>query len=117
MFKFLKRFFKKDIHVYNMPIMYVLVRNDLAPIYRCVQGAHALAQYALEYPENLGKWKNEYLIFLGVRNHKDIILWYEKLKAAHKSISCFQEPDLDGHITAVACFDTGEIFKGLRLTS
>ena len=32
-----------------MKQMYVLVRKDLGTIYKMVQGAHALAQYALEH--------------------------------------------------------------------
>lgn len=33
-----------------MKSMYILVRKDLAQTYKLVQGAHALAQYALENP-------------------------------------------------------------------
>lgn len=38
------------------PRMYVLVRLDLAEDYRMVQGAHALAKYALEHPSEFKTW-------------------------------------------------------------
>jgi hypothetical protein len=95
--------------------MYVLVRLDLAETYRCVQGAHALAQFAMEHPEEFKQWNNEYLIFLGIRFPREIREWEERLRSARKKFSSFSEPDQDGIKTAIACFDTGEIFDSLKL--
>lgn len=95
--------------------MYVLVRNDLNSIYKIVQGSHALAQYALSYPVLFQEWGNGTIVYLSVRNLIEMKAWKEKLKAADKIRSCFQEPDLDGQLTGIACFDTGEIFKNLKV--
>jgi hypothetical protein len=97
------------------PRMYILVRKDLENIYSCVQGAHALAQYAVEHPEEFKLWNNGYLIFLGVRFPREIREWEERLATAGKKFSVFSEPDQDGVKTAIACYDTGDIFCGLRL--
>jgi len=101
---------KMPIH----PKMYVLVRNDLDHIYKIVQGSHALAQYALVNREIFEQWNNNTIIYLGVRNLKalkDIVYLLNKSK---KTFSTFLEPDLDGQLTGIACYDTGEIFKDLK---
>lgn len=95
--------------------MYVLVRRDLAETYRCVQGGHALAQYAMDHPWEFKKWNNTILLYLGVRNLNELREWILKLKERKKVFSVFCEPDLDGHPTAVACYDFGVIFKKLGL--
>ena len=96
------------------PKMYVLVRLDLSEAYRFVQGSHALAQYALEYPMLFSVWGNSTICFLGVRNLIKLRGIIEKLLVSGKKYSCFNEPDLDGQRTSIACFDTGEIFKELK---
>jgi hypothetical protein len=94
--------------------MYVLVRNDLAETYRIVQGSHALAQYALNMPEKFAQWNNGTIIYLGTRNLLDLKEWRLRLNALQKSYCAFYEPDLDGQLTALACFDSGLIFKELK---
>lgn len=95
--------------------MYVLVRRDLAETYRCVQAGHALVQYAMEHPRGNLLWNNTTLLYLGVRNLNELREWIYKLKERKKVFSVFCEPDLDGHPTAVACYDRGIIFKKLGL--
>lgn len=101
----------------NVPIeprMYVIVRRDLSETYRMVQGTHALAQYALEHPDLLKEWSNEYLIFLSVFNLK--ALRELKMNLTGKvEFSTFYEPDLDNQETAIALYDTGYFVKGLPL--
>jgi len=99
----------------DKPKMYVLVRSDLADTYRCVQGAHALAAFALRYPEIFRQWNNGHLIFLGVRFASGIEHWSSLLCLQNKLSATFIEPDQDNRPTAVACYDTGEIFKSLLL--
>lgn len=97
------------------PRMYVLVRKDLDQTYRCVQGAHAVVEYSLKGDlEAYNKWHNSYLIFLGVRNESALNLWAAKLDARKKRYVTFKEPDLNNQTTAIACIDTGEIFKHLN---
>ena len=96
------------------PRMYVLVRSDLSETYRSVQGSHALSQYALEHPEMFKVWNNSTLVFLGVRNLLEIKMWEMSLIQKGKMISAYREPDQDGQITAIACFDLGDIFRSLK---
>jgi len=98
----------------QQPKMYGLVRRDLSETYRLVQGAHALAQYALEHVDLFHVWGNGTIVFLAVRNLAEIREWQNTLHVNGKRYSCFHEPDLDGHLTAIACFDTGGIFSGLK---
>jgi hypothetical protein len=111
-------FFKKK----KRPLkMYVLVRKDLAETYRCVQGCHAVAQYSMacykssKYKKNYDIWNNQTLIFLGISNLISLKKWRNILHNKKIVYSCFQEPDLDYQLTAIACVDSGEIFKDLPL--
>ena len=97
------------------PRMYVLVRLDLAEKYQCVQGCHAVAQYALDHPEEFKAWGNRTILFLGVRNLIELRAWEVELRENYKVFSVFREVDLDNQETAIACYDTGEIFRKLPL--
>lgn len=96
------------------PKMYVLVRSDLSETYRLIQGSHALAQYALDFPENFKTWNNATIVFLKVKNLLELKQWHDKL-SGEKIHRSFCEPDLEGQLTAIACYDTGELFKHLKL--
>lgn len=111
-----------------VPKMYVLVRRDLAETYRIVQGSHAVVAYSLKslgVPDAAMKnpvmceayraWNNSTIIFLGVRNEQALDLWKAKLEDAKKHYAEWYEPDLKNQMTAIACIDTGEIFKDLSL--
>jgi len=94
--------------------MYVLVRKDLAPDHRMVQGGHAVAQYLLDHKEE--HWKNGTMVYVAVDVEADLIIWERKLREAGKKYSSFTEPDWGAPTqTAIACVDTGEIFEGLPL--
>lgn len=98
------------------PRMYVLVRKDLDATYRVVQGSHAVIEYALRGDtEKFIKWNNGTVLFLGVRNEGALISWLEKIEKTNKSCTSWFEPDMRGQMTAIACIDTGEIFKDLNL--
>lgn len=99
----------------NTPRMYVLVRLDLSEKYQCVQGTHAVAQYSIDHPKQFAEWGNQTLLFLGVRNLIELRKWTFDLQSKYRVFSVFKEPDLDFHETAIACYDTGEIFKDLPL--
>jgi hypothetical protein len=93
--------------------MYVLVRDDLETTYRGVQGIHAVAQY---YEQgNTTDWHNSTVVQLAVRNEQALKNWQWLLSSKHKKAVAFREPDLNDQITAIACIDTGEIFKKLPL--
>lgn len=95
--------------------MYVLVRKDLDATYRCVQGGHAVAQFALDYPERFKEWGNHTIVYLGIPNEYVMQLWVSKINGNGKTFSVFFEPDLRDQLTSIACVDTGEIFKKLRI--
>jgi len=96
--------------------MYVLVRRDLDETYRNVQGGHAISEYSLRGDLNAYReWNNSTLIHLGVPNEKVLLLWSEKLTDKGKKWVGFYEPDLHSQLTAIACIDTGEVFKKLPL--
>ena len=92
-----------------MKRLYVLVNKKLNPIYGCVQGGHAVAQFMIENPTQ--RWNNDFLIYL----YADVDKWHNKLKAMGVNHSVFKEPDLNNTITAIACQDdSGELFKSLQ---
>jgi|GEM_PF-3120122 len=93
--------------------MYVLVRNDLDSVYRMVQGTHAVAAF---YEQgNDTTWHNDTLVTLAVRNLRSLEFWKWKLGQKKKNWVGFYEPDIDDQLTAIACVDSGEIFKNLPL--
>ena len=93
-----------------MKRLYVLVNKRLNPVYACVQGGHAVAQYMIDNPNQT--WDNEYLIYL----YADVDRWADKLTNMGIKFSMFKEPDLNNSITAIACQDdSGELFKNLSV--
>ena len=92
-----------------MKRLYVLVNKRLNPVYACVQGGHAVAQYLIEHPNQ--QWNNEFLIYL----YADVDKWRHELKDKHKEYSSFYEPDLGNTLTAIAVEDSGEMFRSLKL--
>ena len=91
--------------------LYILVSEDLAPIYGAVQGGHAIAQWMWEHSDNL-YWKNETVVYLScnVDKMKYLLEWDD--------ISIFREPDLNNKLTAIAVVGNPRnerMFKKLRL--
>lgn len=107
------------------PRMYLILREDLA--FKYVQGAHALAQYSLNFPENFKEWDNQHLICLSVFNGKELQKLRESI-TIQSSIgflhySLFIEPDLESELpTAICIFEDGtgyvsHFLKDLRLAT
>lgn len=87
-----------------MSKLYVIVRQDLPKNYQAVQAGHAVAQYALSFPET---WKNETLIYLKVSNEQEIFQWMENLKEnGCDKFTPFYEPDIGDQATAMAFLST-----------
>lgn len=115
---------QSQMNLPNEPRMYVITRKELSDSYRMVQGAHALASYALEFASLFRDWNNQYLIFLGT--FLPVGLDEIKNNLIEKKIpySTFEEPDLNDQETAL-CFlyhpncndaiDVLRIVKGLSL--
>lgn len=92
--------------------LYVLVEKTLRPVYGCVQGGHAVAQWMIEHP-NSREWHNDYLIYLSA----DISKWKRKLEFLEVNYTEFKEPDLDNKTTALAVFGHEELFKNLKVVT
>ena len=92
--------------------LYVLIDKSLRPVYGCVQGGHAVAQWMLEHP-NSKEWRNDYLIYLSA----DVNKWKRKLEFLGIDYTEFQEPDLDYQTTALAVFGHEELFKNLKIVT
>ena len=89
--------------------LYVLIADRLDPVYGCVQGGHAVAQWLLEHPGQ--DWNNSYLIYVSA----DIQKWKDKLDLMEIDYTEFKEPDLDNQITALAVLNNDKMFKNLKL--
>ena len=98
-----------------MEKMYVLLRKDLDPVYRMVQGTHAVAEFILRHPDCAAEWNNGYLIFTETNNQSSLSDWCYRLTVANIDHEQFYEPDLGHELTAVAFLATEEIGKKLRL--
>lgn len=94
---------------YTQKRLYVLISNQLSPVYGCVQGGHAVAQYLLDHPDQ--QWNNQYLIYV----YADVEKWKKRLDFYHIDYSLFNEPDLNNQLTALAVEDDGRMFKNLKL--
>ena len=95
--------------------LYILIRRDLKPTYRGVQGGHALAQWMLEYPTQAQEWNNGTLIYLSVSCEDALKAWGEKLDSLNITWAGFREPDIGHELTAIATYGNGELYKELRL--
>jgi hypothetical protein len=61
------------------------------------------------------EWDNHTLVFLSVKDEWALNRWVDRLRRRNIPFAQFQEPDLGGSLTAVACIDTGDVFKSLQL--
>jgi hypothetical protein len=79
-----------------------------------VQGIHAVSGF---YEKgNKTDWHNSTIAQLAVRNEQELRKWAWKLDQKKKHYVGWCEPDLNNAFTAIACVDTGEIFKHLPLS-
>ena len=91
--------------------LYVLVSNELPPIYGAVQGGHAIAQWMLEHSDN-PVWKNDTVVYLSCDIEKMLCLLEDE------DISIFREPDIGNVITSIAVISNERnkrLFKKLKL--
>jgi len=89
--------------------LYVLIDETLDPIYGCVQGSHAVAQYLIENGNK--DWSNDYLVFLKCNLQNTL----DKLENKGISYTPFTEPDLDNKLTAIAVLNNGNTFRNYKL--
>jgi len=89
------------------------VRKDLTPSQRAVQAGHAIAEYLVHSP--LSTWRNETLIYLGVKSLRQLENVMKKLDFYGVKYIIWKEPDLDNEITAISSDEENPIFKKLKL--
>lgn len=92
-----------------MQRLYVLIDKSLTPVYGCVQGGHAVAQWLLNHPKQT--WNNNYLIYL----QASIEDWKNKLNYLGIDYTQFNEPDLGNRTTSLAVLGNDKLFKKLKL--
>lgn len=82
----------------------MITRADLCPGYQCVQPAHALADFAIAFPEKFKSWAEvgKNLIVLSTTNEKQLIKLADSFKAANLDYILFREPDIGDHATSIA---------------
>ena len=90
--------------------LYVFIDKTLEPVYGCVQGGHAVAQWLIEHESG---WNNEYLIYLSA----DVNKWKKKLSGMLIDFTEFKEPDLGNKTTSLAVLGHDNLFKKLKLIS
>jgi len=116
---FIDTFIDNNIPNRVEPRMYLILREDLS--YKYIQGAHALAQFAIDYPRLHEMWNNQYLICLSVFNGLALEEFNESIDDKYIK-SEFYEPDLGNKLTAIAMFESGEgyisrLVKPLKLAT
>lgn len=92
--------------------LYVLTRKDLPGSQPAVQAGHAVAEWLLRDPVS---WKNEYLIYLGVKNEQELQRWGKRLARKNIKWVGFREPDLDHELTAIATVCNKNVLSRLTL--
>lgn len=99
----------RECRVTSIMRMYVFVRKDLPEIYSMVQGAHAISQFALEYPDEFKKWGNSTIVFLKVKSEE----YLNFINMGNFKYSMFWEPDLDNKLTIIASYTLDDFLKKL----
>lgn len=95
-----------------MKKLYVLVRRDLSPSQQAVQGGHAVAEFLLHRDTT---WKNGTLVYLGVKDLRELLKWMSRFDTFEIPYSAFYEPDIGNEPTALATTTKSWVVKGLNL--
>lgn len=101
----------------NMSKLYVLVRRDLnSKGDQAVQAGHAAIKFIQCTYSKYMNWDNT-LVYLYVKNEMALLDFINDVLGSNEiPFEMFEEPDMDGEVTAVATMtDRSELFKGLRL--
>lgn len=105
--------------------LFIIVRDDLVPpwfknptdvqkaIYKGVQGGHALAAWLLTGP--LCKWANGTLIYLKVKDEKELKELQAQILGSGLPCVPFHEPDIGDEITAFATYGAEQFVSKLPL--
>ena len=88
-----------------MQKMYVIVRDDISKSYQAAQGGHALAQMALDWPEEFKNWRNGTIVYLKT-SYEDLHKIISSPDLNNKSVvwSTWHEPDMDDQLMAISVY-------------
>lgn len=92
--------------------LYVVTRTDLSKAQQAVQAGHALAEYLLH---NDTTWDNGTLVYLKVKNEKELISLTKLLNSDRVVFTEFREPDFGDQLTAIASLGSNDWFSWLKL--
>jgi len=102
----------------NVPVMYVLVRDDMRYENEAVQAGHAVAEYLVNHtPLYKGVlWSNGIMVYLAVKDEAELLSYAHTLYLKEHKYGIFTEPDWgEPQRTALATIASkGEVFTGLR---
>jgi len=71
--------------------------------YQCVQSAHSVAYFAIDYREEFERWHetSQYMVSLGAKDENHLKELINKADEKGVKVSIFIEPDLDNQITSI----------------
>jgi hypothetical protein len=84
----------------NLMKLFVITRKDLSPSQMAVQAGHTIAEYLLH--SHFSRWKNQTLIYLGVKNLRQLEHLKYKFERDGIEYTEFREPDFNNELTALA---------------
>ena len=103
----------------NEKLRIVTVR-DIHPGAQLAQSAHAMSQFAVEYPAQFKDWyeNSQYVACLSIENEESLLSLAEKLRERGIAVSVFREPDYNHKATSIAieaCEQARRLTSNLRL--
>ena len=93
--------------------LFIITRRDLSGSQQAVQSGHSVAEFLIKYPNT--KWNNGILVYLGVKNEKNLQKWMLKMYLWKVPCVCFHEPDMNNELTSIASFYDESFFKNLQV--
>jgi hypothetical protein len=96
--------------------LYIVVLKSLSTGLKCAQACHALHAFTRAYPDATEQWEADNNIV--VLEHEDITSTADMLEALGIDVARFNEPDLDGAMTAICAAPTAKRhLRELRLAA
>lgn len=102
--------------------MTIICRDDISAGYKCVQSAHALAEFAVKFEHDFKQWQmgSNYLCCLEASDRRYELV-KNKLDVLKIKYVEFKEPDIENRVTAMAVEAISreqhkKLFKNLKLT-
>ena len=90
-----------------------ITRKDITSGYQLVQSAHALAEFAHQFPKQFKDWmdNSKYLVSLSTDNENSLLDIFNRLKYNGADVVVFKEPDIGDQCTAICYYGTPDLMK------